>query len=184
MSYTIRLATSSDIDDIDALMKRSMISWGPEYYTSQQISSCCLFVCLPDKEIIGDRTFYVVEDSGGILLGCGGWSRRKKLYAGPKSEFFEGPLKEAEFLDPDTEPARIRAMFVDHSSGGKGVGSLILETAEKAAREFGFTRGSLGAMLSGLGFYEKKGWRVVGKDVATLPDDVDLEGLRREKIFA
>jgi GNAT superfamily N-acetyltransferase len=39
-----------------------------------------------------------------------------------------------------------------------GIGSAILEACESAAREAGFTRLELGATLSGVAFYQAKGY--------------------------
>ena len=37
-----------------------------------------------DTQLIDDGTYFVVTD-GGVLAGCGGWSRRATLYGGDRS---------------------------------------------------------------------------------------------------
>ena len=34
-----------------------------------------------DRQLVRDRTYFVVEDCGRVI-GCGGWSRRKSTYGG------------------------------------------------------------------------------------------------------
>ncbi len=152
MNLEIRLAEINELGQIEALMKRSMKALGVGHYSKDQVDSCCQFVCVPDQQLIEDKTFFVVITETGSLVGCGGWSFRNKLYAGPA----EASSKDDQ-LNPLTDPARIRAMFVDPSYSGKGIGSMILNESENAARKKGFFKGALGATISGLSFYTKKG---------------------------
>lgn len=172
----IRKANISDVDKIEQIMKISMQSLGRGYYSDEQIQSSCKYVCVPDKQIIEDGTFYVVEDTNGVMVGCGGWSFRNTLYAGPKT-----PLKQDNKLDPKKDMARVRAMFVLPLVSGRGVGSLLLKTSEQEAKKFGFHRGALGATQSGLAFYKAKGWIVVKEEIATLPDGIKIEVTQMEK---
>ncbi len=178
MNLAIRLAELNDLDGIEALMKRSMKTLGVGRYSAEQINSCCQFVCVPDCQLIEDQTFFVVRTEEGDLVGCGGWSIRKKLYAGPS----QAPLNR-DLLDPSRDPARIRAMFTDPAYRGKGVGSLILDHAEKAAHARGFSKGALGATLSGLSFYTAKGWQKTASEQALLPDGIAIEVIQMEKLF-
>ncbi len=179
MDMTIRLARINEVEQIEALMKSSMKALGVGHYSTNQINSCCQFVCVPDQQLIEDETFFVVLTKTGAIVGCGGWSFRDKLYAGPS----ETPRK-AEKLNPLTDPARIRAMFVDPTYGGKGIGSLILNHSEKAAKAKGFTKGALGATLSGLSFYKAKGWNKVSEEEAILPDGTSIQVVQMEKRFS
>ena len=175
-SLIIRKARISDVDKIEQIMKMSMLSLGQGYYSDEQIQSSCKYVCVPDKQIIEDGTYYVVEDENGIMIACGGWSFRNTLYAGPKTQ-----LNQDNKLDPKKDMARVRAMFVLPSMSGKGVGALILKTSEHEAKEFGFNRGTLGATQSGLAFYKAKGWVVMKEEIATLPDGIKIEITQMEK---
>ena len=71
--------------------------------------------------------------SGRRLVACGGWSRRDKLFSGEASQ--EGRSR---LLDPATEPARIRAMFVRGDWTRRGLGTRILRACEAAAAAEGF----------------------------------------------
>ena len=171
----IRLATMEDLAAIEELMKRSMRVLGQGHYSREQIESCCRYVCIPELQLILDQTFFVAI-SDGTIVGCGGWSFRKTLYAGP-SKSSQG----AAILDPEKEPARIRARFVEPSASGKGIGSLILSQSEQAARARGFRNGVLGATLSGLAFYQSKGWSSVAQEPAILQDGIVIDVVRMEK---
>ena len=88
-------------------MKRSMERLGQGHCTPEQVRSSMQYVCVPDETIISDGTYYVVENENGVILACGGWNFRNKLYAGPAVQ-----SKEEDKLDPKKDRARIRAMFV------------------------------------------------------------------------
>jgi GNAT superfamily N-acetyltransferase len=106
-----------------------------------------------DRQLISDGTYFVVEAQGRIA-GCGGWSRRATLYGGDHT-----PGRDAALLDPATEPARVRAMYTHPAFARRGVGRLILELCETAARAEGFTRLELMATLAGRELYARCGYR-------------------------
>jgi GNAT superfamily N-acetyltransferase len=172
----IRQATKQDVPAIQALMKESMKLLGEGYHSESQLLSCCKYVCVPDLQLIEDGTFFVVTQEGDdSMIGCGGWSFRNTLYAGPASNALSSPL------NPEHDPARIRAMFTAPSARGKGIGSLILSTSETAAKTQGFKKGTLGATLSGLAFYQAKGWKALQTESATLPDGTIIDVIKMEK---
>jgi GNAT superfamily N-acetyltransferase len=174
----IRLASKSDLSAIQTLMKESMQVLGQGHYSMQQIQSCCQYVCVPDLRLIEDQTFFVATTgSEATIIGCGGWSFRKALYAGPATV----PEKEDELLNPERDLARIRAMFVSPFHSGKGIGSKILSASEQAARVYGFKKGALGATLSGLAFYQSKGWISTRTERTTLPDGCVIDVVTMEK---
>ena len=173
----VHLATKEDLEAIETLMKRSMRILGQGHYSEQQIKSCYQYVCVPELQLILDQTFFVAV-SDEMIVGCGGWSFRRTLYAGPSKS-----SQETTILNPEKDPARIRAMFIEPSESGKGIGSLILSQSEKAARERGFRKGVLGATLSGLAFYKSKGWSSIAHEPATLPDGTIIDVVRMEKVF-
>ena len=166
----LRLAQKKDIPSIEALMKESMRTLGRGFYTDDQIASCCEYVCVPDWQLIEDQTFFVLEGHKNELIGCGGWSYRNKLYAGPKSS----AEHTSSTLHPEKDSAKVRAMFTHPSHAGKGIGTRILLAAIDGAKKSGFRSAALGATLSGLPFYRAKGWKAVKTDEATLPDGVTI----------
>jgi GNAT superfamily N-acetyltransferase len=124
---------------------------------------------------VHDKTFFVHEAKGEIVA-CGGWSRRNRLFAGEGEGADDDRL-----LDPATEPARVRAMFVRSDWTRQGIGRAILDASEEAARAEGFTRLVLGATLPGVPLYLAYGFAETGRIMVMTPDGVGLEGASMEK---
>ncbi len=150
---TIRPAGRADEAAIAALMALAIEQLQRGYLTSEQIESSKAGMGL-DRQLIDDGTYFCVEDDGE-LAGCGGWSRRATLYGGSHSAG-----RDARLLDPTTERARIRAMYTHPDHVRKGVGRLILEAAEEAARKEGFGAIEMAATMAGKPFYERCGYAV------------------------
>ena len=110
------------------------------------------------------------------LVACGGWSRRNKLYSGPGDAEDDDRL-----LDPDSEPARVRAMFVRSDWTRRGLGRAILDSCERAARDEGFKDFVLGATLPGEPLYRAFGFREVERFDVTMPDGVSVECVGMER---
>ena len=170
----LRLATADDRDSIDALMKASTRELFPAFYDERQTESSVEYVAHVDPALIDDRTYFVLEADDEIVA-CGGWSRRDKLFSGTSDQ--EGRDR---LLDPVTESARIRAMFVRGDWTRRGLGTRILEACESAARAEGFTQLSLMATLAGFPLYARFGFTEVAREVLTLPDGVSLEAVSME----
>ena len=105
--------------------------------------------------LVDDGTYFIVE-ADGVLVGCGGWSKRKTPYGSDHR-----PGREDALLDPKTEAAKIRAFFVHPEWARRGIGSMIMEECERAAGQAGFTRCEMGATLSGIPLYAKYGYKPV-----------------------
>ena len=114
----------------------------------------------------------------GVIVGCGDWSFRNTLHAGSKEDF-----NKISKLNAETDRASIRAMFVDLLYNGRGIGSLILEHSEKAAKAYRFSKAAFGATLSGFAFYKAKGWTPVAEEMATLPNGVTIGVVQMVKDF-
>jgi GNAT superfamily N-acetyltransferase len=174
----IRLATLDDILAIGDLMYRSVRALSPGFYTPEETESAAKYLTIPDPTIIQDGTYYAVEKSGKIV-GCGGWSRRRKLFTGSlDQEDLAG-----EFLDPSVDAAKIRAMFVDPGCARQGIGELIYLTSEKSALEAGFLKLELMGTLPGVPFYRKMGFQEERAENVQLPDGTLLPGLTMYKFL-
>jgi GNAT superfamily N-acetyltransferase len=108
-----------------------------------------------DQQLIDDGTYFVIE-SDDEIAGCGGWSRRATLYGGDHTVG-----RNPKLLDPSTQAARVRAMYTHPSHVRRGVGRMILDMCERAARCEGFTRLELMSTLAGRPFYEAAGYEVI-----------------------
>lgn len=175
MTYTIRLATPSDIADIERVIRASLTGISSRTYDEAQVRSALVYIAQLDPELVDDGTYFVAESEGQIIA-CGGWSRRAKLYAGSAAK--EG---ETRFLDPKTDAARIRAMFIHPDFERRGIGREILRRCEAAAREHGFRKLELMAMLSGEAMYRACGYTPAENVDATLADGTPFPLTRMEK---
>jgi GNAT superfamily N-acetyltransferase len=169
---TLRLARPDDADAIQALMRASIRDIFPSFYDELQTASAVIHVGHVDRQLIDDGTYFVIEEADATrpLVACGGWSRRGKLYTGSGDAD-----DDARLLDPTTEPARVRAMFVRGDRTRRGLGTRILEACEDAARREGFRDLVLGATLPGVPLYERFGFVAAAPMQVTLPDGVTLE---------
>ena len=170
-----RLAVPADAEEITALMRAAIRDLFPAYYDERQTASAEIHVGTLDMALVADGTYFVHEADGEIVA-CGGWSRRDRLYTG--SGEAEGY---ARLLDPATEPARVRAMFVRRDWTRRGIGRAILEACERAARDEGFSKLALMATLPGEPLYRAYGFREIERVMVTTPDGVQLAGVAMER---
>lgn len=167
----------ADAAAIEILMKESIAGLGPATYDPQQVTSAVQYIAKPDPQLIADETYFVVFD-GEEMVGCGGWSHRAKLFTGGDVEADPRPL------DPASDSARIRAMFVRSDQARRGIGRAILAACEEEARQAGFRTLELMATLPGLPLYEACGYTVEESAEIVLPDGVRLGGARMTKVLS
>ena len=170
-----RLALAADAPAVSALMRASILDLFPHFYDARQTASAAIHVAALDMALIDDGTYFVHE-AGGEIVACGGWSRRDKLYTGSGDRG-----DDARLLDPRTEPARVRAMFVRRDWTRRGLGRAILAACERAARDEGFRTLALMATLPGEQLYRAAGFRELERTEITLPDGVVLAGVAMER---
>jgi len=177
-TFSLRRATEDDIPTLHALIEASVRGLQGGDYTAAQIEGALGTVLGLDTQLIRDRTYFVAEiadhakyGSGAKaaesatesnvsaetpahrLAGCGGWSNRKTLFGA-----YHGPGREPELLDPATDSAKVRAIFVHPDFARRGLGSLILARVEAEAAAAGFTRYEMGSTLTGVPLYRLKGY--------------------------
>jgi GNAT superfamily N-acetyltransferase len=173
-----RLARRDDAPRVSALMRVSILSLFPRFYDARQTASAAIYIGDLDMTLVEDGTYFVHE-AGDEIVACGGWSRRDKLYTG--SGDADG---DARLLDPLSEPARVRAMFVREDWTRRGLGRAILDSCERAARAEGFRRLALMATLPGEPLYRAFGFQEVERSMLTMPDGVEIEGVAMERPIA
>ncbi len=165
---TLRVATRDDAAEIDALMKASIRAIFPAFYDARQVASSEVHIGHVDTMLLDDGTYYALV-AGEEIVACGGWSRRDKLFSGEAAQ--EGRSRR---LDPATEAAHVRAMFVRGDWTRRGLGTRILHACRDAAREEGFRRLDLLATLPGARLYEHYGFVPGEATTITLPDGVPV----------
>jgi GNAT superfamily N-acetyltransferase len=179
MSFIHRLATESDLPAIRALMDVAIAEHLKAFLDPAQLELSKSIMGL-DTQLIADRTYFLVEDKeAGRIAGCGGWSRRATLYGGDHST----SQRNAALLDMAKDAARIRAMYTHPDFKRQGVGRLILDICEQAAREAGFGKVELMATMSGEPLYRACGYHEIERMIAASKDGVDVPGIRMGKIL-
>ena len=154
--FVLRLAAERDIPALQKLIETSVRALQAEYYSREQIEGSLLGAQGVDTQLIADQTYYVVEaerDDRMVMVGCGGWSKRRTLFGSDQRAEREDSL-----LDPDRDAAKIRAFFVHPEWVRRGIATRILEICEGAARGAGFRRLEMGATLAGVPLYRARGY--------------------------
>lgn len=178
MDYVVRLAEERDIPELEALIVRSARTLQASTYAAAQIEAALGPVFGVDRQLIRDGTYWVAC-AGGRVVGAGGWSRRRSRFGGDAARQGEDPPR-----DPATEPAMIRAFFVDPAHARRGLGRRLLACSEEAARAAGFTRIELAATLAGVPLYRAGGYEEVAAEEVPLPGGLRLPIVRMRRAAA
>jgi N-acetylglutamate synthase-like GNAT family acetyltransferase len=165
----IRKATMDEREAIKQLIAGSARHLSRKHYNDLQIETAIVTVFGVDTDLIEDGT-YLVAESDGEIVGCGGWSRRKTLFGGDQYS-----SRDAGYLDPESEPAKIRAFFIHPDHARKGIARAILSQCETEARAHGFRALELMATLPGIEFYKSCGFKETGNYDLQLTPEVKLE---------
>ena len=178
MDYVIRKASLDDRSQIERLIAESARGLSRADYNDAQIEAAIATVFGVDTDLIDDATYFVAE-SAGELIACGGWSRRRTLFGGDQYA-----ARDASYLDPASEPAKIRAFFVHPNHARKGLARAILNRCESEAAAYGFRALELMATMPGLKFYLACGYVPLGDYDLALKDGVKLELMPMRKELA
>lgn len=170
-----RIAVFADIPALHAVMNRAIEQLQGDFLGPAQIAASHKVMGL-DSQLVADGTYFVVEAECRIA-GCGGWSFRATLFGGDESVVTREPAR----LDPARDAAKVRAMYTDPDFARRGVGRLVLDLCEAAARQAGFTRVELMGTAAGVPLYESCGYRASGALELYRVDGVEVPLLRMEK---
>jgi GNAT superfamily N-acetyltransferase len=186
----LRLAVPADVPVLRELIDASVRGLQTQDYTPAQIAGALQTVFGVDSQLIADGTYIVAEvtqegmesvnkgyaQSARLIVGCGGWSKRRTLYG---SDHWTG--REDALLDPLRDAAKIRAFFIHPDWARQGVGSMILQACELAAKTAGFTRYEMGATLTGAKLFGVKGYVAVRPISIPLVNGESLPVIHMEK---
>jgi GNAT superfamily N-acetyltransferase len=167
--YRLRVARLDDEPALRPLIASSIRALGAGDYSPAQIEAALKGAFGVDTALIRDGTYFVVVLETGVLVACGGWSRRRTLFGSDARAD-----RDESRLDPRIEAARIRAFFVDPAHARRGLGRAILERSEADARAEGFLRLELMATLPGVRLYEPFGYRALAPIEHPLTDGLAI----------
>ncbi len=172
--YRTRWATLADLPALQSVMTLAIDRLQAEFLSPKQVIASRAIMGL-DTQLVADGT-YLLAERDGVVVGCGGWSRRATLYGGDHS----ADLRNPKFLNPVEDAAKIRAMYTHPAFARQGVGRLILAECEKAAAAAGYAAVELMATLSGERLYAVSGYRTV-ETVAAEVEGVVVPLMRMRK---
>jgi GNAT superfamily N-acetyltransferase len=173
--FTHRLATLDDLDALREVMRRSIAALQTDFLTPEQVRVSHSVMGL-DTQLIKDGTYFIVERDGRIA-GCGGWSWRSTLYGGDESMV----SREPDALDPNSDAARIRAMYTDPDFARQGVGRIVISLCEQAATRAGFREATMMATMAGVPLYQACGYVEVEAVLSPPVDGIRVPLVRMEK---
>lgn len=189
--FRVRLATAADVPELHALIESSVRVLQASDYSKAQMDGALGTVLGVDSQLIADGTYFVVENpsareagaeaeetrgSASRIVACGGWSKRRTLFGADRR-----PDREDALLDPARDAAKIRAFFVRPGWERRGIGTLLLNVCEGAAREAGFTRFELGSTLTGVALYRARGYEELERIEVPLANGETLGVVRMRK---
>lgn len=175
--FHLRVASAEDVPRIRSLIDASVRGLQAGDYSPAQIEASLQTVFTVDSRLVSDGTYFIALSEDGDLAGCGGWSRRRTLYGGDH----QVQAIEPGLLDPATDAAKIRAIFIHPKYARMGLGSRILAAAEEAATSEGFRRFEMGSTLTGVALYTLKGYREVERVKVPVGDAEEIEVVKMVK---
>lgn len=175
MVFSHRLARIDDLPALNTLMTRSIEHLQHGFLSPEQVRASHQVMGL-DTQLVKDRTYFLIE-CDGHLVGCGGWSWRATLFGGDDSMVAREPAP----LDPATDAAKIRAMYVDPDYARRGIGTMIMTLCETAARDAGFAKVEMMATLAGVPLYRMCGYSEIEAVEATTREGIVVPLIRMGK---
>ena len=151
--FAIRRARAADIASIRAMQERSMWILGGAFYSDDELAGFLSQYGTMDDAVVAEGHFFVAENHAGKILGSGGWTRRRPVYA-------TGPGNSAETPALPT----VRSVFVDPAAERRGIASSIMACVEDDAHDHGVRKIALTATLPGAALYERLGYLTLGRE--------------------
>lgn len=176
-AWSLRLASAADIPALAQLIAASVRGLSAAYSHAQREQALRTAFTV-DQLLIADGTYFTAA-AGGALAGCGGWSRRKTLCGGDAHA-----VRDNGWLDPATDAAKIRAIFVHPGWARQGLGGELLRAAEDAAAAAGFQRAEMGATLAGAPLYARAGYQEIERLEIPIGGGLTLPVVRMGKSLA
>ena len=175
-NFTHKIATLADIPTIEKLMELSINQLLGPLLTKDQLEASFDSMGL-DDQLIKDGTYFMIFNDD-VFVGCGGWSNRETLFGGNHT-----PNRDDKFLNPDTDSARIRAMYTHPDWIRKGIGALVMNLGEKAAKDLGFKKCELMATQSGKLLYKARGYKPIKEILYKANSRKTVPMVKMEKII-
>ncbi len=177
-SFKIRLADQADLPALRELIAASVLGLSPADYAPAVLAGAVNQALALDAQLVADRTYFAAEPvhSPGELAGCRGWSFRATLCGGDQ---LAGRCSSA--LDPATEAAKIRGIYIHPRYARRGLGTQMLHHCEAAAAAAGFRLLEMGSTLTGVALYSREGYSEQHRFTIPLANGAELEVVHMTK---
>ena len=188
-SVTLRPATLDDLPALRSLMSNSLEFFCDGHYTSSQISSIITQATNGRyDDLISKGTYFVLTYANHSqsprqeeqIVASGGWTPHRTVYSSDAGS--GSTLATDEVLDPATDAAWIRGVYVRPQWAGKGLGLRVMRECEAAAHsEAGFMRFELASTLNAVPFYTRCGYVRTSEKVVGLPEGETMVVMMMQK---
>lgn len=101
-SIMIRVAQIDEINTLNELIGLSARELSKTDYSPHEIDGAIQYIFGVDRELVEDKTYYVLEQEG-TFIACGGWSRRKTLFGGDQCRVRENGFLNPKWILPRSE---------------------------------------------------------------------------------
>jgi GNAT superfamily N-acetyltransferase len=193
--FQIRPAVPADVPILRELIDASVRRLQSQDYSPAQIDSALRTVFGVDSQLIADGTYLLAETvpnhnlgfdqqavvPSPVIVACGGWSKRKTLYGGDRWQDLQKKDRQDDLLDPHIDAAKIRAFFVHPDWARQGIGTMVLDACEQAARAAGFRRFEMGATPTGVKLFQERGYVAIERIEVPLEDSITLPVIHMTK---
>lgn len=161
---SLRLAAPADANAITALLEASYTTLFAADYATDLLGRALPLMTRANATLLATGAFYVVEGPGGLLVGCGGWSKE---------------LPGTGAVSPGL--AHIRHFATHPDWLRKGIASRILERCLADAKLQGTERFLCFSSLSAAEFYRSKGFQTLQRLDLRLTADVAFPAVIMER---
>lgn len=127
--------------------------------------------------MLEDGTYFVAE-AVGVIVGCGGWSKRRTLFGGDQYA-----MRDSSLSDPVKDAAKIRAFFVHPSAARRGIARALLAQCEEEACAAGFRSAELMSTMPGVPFYQSAGYHSRDPVTLTVGNTTELQFVPMRKLL-
>ena len=164
--FTLRIATPEDQSPVSDLLNASYPSLMPSSYEEDVLAAALPIMTRANPALLSAGTYYVAQTKGGLIVGCGGWTR-------------ERPGK------GDVAPAlgHIRHFATHPEWTGRTIGRSIYALCEEQARSAGVRRFECYSSLNAEGFYAALGFRSVRQIEIPVGRGVTLPSVLMERLI-
>ncbi len=158
--YATRIATLDDAAGVGALLQASYPTLMGSAYDEVLLAPALELMTKANMSLLASDTYYVAESRGGLVIGCGGWTRER-----PGSDIVEANL------------GHIRHFGTHPDWTHRGIGRAIYRLCETEARSERITSFECYSSLNAEGFYLTLGFESIRRTDIELGPNALLPGV-------